>query len=62
MGKVRAEVVPQEVIRVAEMLDRGDFDLIALGRALLANPDWARRVEAGEVEQFRPFFRGVLDR
>jgi 2,4-dienoyl-CoA reductase-like NADH-dependent reductase (Old Yellow Enzyme family) len=26
------------------MLDRGDFDLVALGRALIANPDWPEKV------------------
>ena len=25
-------------------LARGDFDLVAIGRALIANPDWARRI------------------
>ncbi len=61
MGKIRADVVPQEVIRVAEALDRGDFDLIALGRALLANPDWAHKVETGQVDQLRPFSKEMLD-
>jgi 2,4-dienoyl-CoA reductase-like NADH-dependent reductase (Old Yellow Enzyme family) len=28
-------------------LERGDFDLVAVGRALIANPDWAHRVRNG---------------
>ena len=28
--------------------DRGDFDLVAIGRALLADPEWIRKTRAGE--------------
>ena len=34
--------------RLLEMLARGDFDLVAVGRALIVNPDWADRVRAGD--------------
>lgn len=33
--------------RLIEMLDRGDFDLVAVGRALIANPDWPKKIAAG---------------
>jgi len=36
-----------DLARVAERLDRGEFDLIAVGRALIANPDWASRIRSG---------------
>lgn len=62
MGKVRAEIAPHEIAGVASALDRGDFDLIALGRALLANPDWVRRVQAGRPESLRPFSKEMLGR
>jgi 2,4-dienoyl-CoA reductase-like NADH-dependent reductase (Old Yellow Enzyme family) len=29
---------------VAERVDRGEFDLFAVGRALLADPRWAHKV------------------
>ena len=29
-------------------LERGDFDLVAIGRAMIANPDWASRIREGE--------------
>jgi 2,4-dienoyl-CoA reductase-like NADH-dependent reductase (Old Yellow Enzyme family) len=29
-------------------LERGDFDLVAIGRAMIANADWASRIRAGE--------------
>ncbi|MEC9342326.1 MAG: 12-oxophytodienoate reductase, partial [Pseudomonadota bacterium] len=41
--------------RLVEMLDRGDFDLFAVGRALIANPDWPLIVARGAFDELRPF-------
>lgn len=38
---------------VAERFERGEFDLVALGRALLMDPDWVRKARSGEA--FLPF-------
>jgi 2,4-dienoyl-CoA reductase-like NADH-dependent reductase (Old Yellow Enzyme family) len=38
-----------------ERMERGEFDLVAVGRALLADPEWAQKVMAGETEGFVPF-------
>jgi 2,4-dienoyl-CoA reductase (NADPH2) len=35
-------------------LERGDADTIALGRALLADADWARKAREGQRERIRP--------
>jgi 2,4-dienoyl-CoA reductase-like NADH-dependent reductase (Old Yellow Enzyme family) len=41
--------------RLLEMLDRGDFDLVAVGRALITNPDWPKRIRDGRtVAPFDP--------
>ena len=37
---------PSTIQRVAERLDRGEFDLIAVGRGMIADPDWANKVRA----------------
>lgn len=37
--------------RLLEMLERGDFDLVAIGRSLLVNPDWPEKVRAGHVDR-----------
>lgn len=37
------------------MLDRGDFDLVAVGRALIANPAWPKLIKNGTTEDLRPF-------
>lgn len=37
------------------MLDRGDFDLVGVGRALLADPDWVKKVMTGDTAGLRGF-------
>jgi 2,4-dienoyl-CoA reductase-like NADH-dependent reductase (Old Yellow Enzyme family) len=41
--------------RLIEMMERGDFDLIAIGRALIVNPDWANKVRAGKLHELAPY-------
>ena len=37
------------------MFNRGDFDLVAVGRALIVNPNWAELVKAGKFNDLKPF-------
>jgi 2,4-dienoyl-CoA reductase-like NADH-dependent reductase (Old Yellow Enzyme family) len=46
--------------RLLEMLGRGDFDLVAVGRAMLADPGWARKVREGRFAALQPFTPEVL--
>ena len=39
--------------QIAEMIGRGEFDLLAVGRSLLADPDWPRKVREGRDEELR---------
>jgi 2,4-dienoyl-CoA reductase-like NADH-dependent reductase (Old Yellow Enzyme family) len=41
--------------RLLEMMERGDFDLVAVGRALIVNPDWPNKVRAGRFDQLKPY-------
>jgi len=45
---------------LTDMLNQNQFDLVAVGRALIANADWANRVQAGELEQLTAFNKGML--
>jgi 2,4-dienoyl-CoA reductase-like NADH-dependent reductase (Old Yellow Enzyme family) len=38
-----------------ERLERGEFDLAAVGRALLSDPDWAEKVRTGRSSELRTF-------
>jgi len=47
---------PTDIERLLEMMERGDFDLIAVGRALIANPDWVEKVQRGAAPaEMKPF-------
>lgn len=43
------------ISRLVDMLARGDFDLVAIGRALLADPAWAAKVRDGQFDELRVF-------
>ena len=38
-----------------ERLARDEFDLVAVGRALIANPDWPRQIRDGQIAGLRRF-------
>jgi len=50
----------RDVDDVAAFVERGEFDMIAVGRAMVANPDWANLVAAGHAHRLRPFTRDLL--
>jgi 2,4-dienoyl-CoA reductase-like NADH-dependent reductase (Old Yellow Enzyme family) len=50
-----SEITTRNLAVLAEMLERGDFDLVGVGRALIANPDWANLVRAGRFDALRPY-------
>ncbi|MEZ5688304.1 MAG: hypothetical protein R3E21_05875 [Caenibius sp.] len=43
-----------------DRLEQDEFDLIAVGRALIANPDWAKKVREGRMADLLPFRREML--
>jgi 2,4-dienoyl-CoA reductase (NADPH2) len=54
-GRFRTPALAERV------LASGDADFIGLGRALLADPDWAAKAQAGEPSQIRPCIGIVQD-
>jgi 2,4-dienoyl-CoA reductase-like NADH-dependent reductase (Old Yellow Enzyme family) len=45
---------------VIARLDRGEFDLVAVGRALLQDPEWAVKVKAGRFNETRDYDAAAL--
>jgi 2,4-dienoyl-CoA reductase-like NADH-dependent reductase (Old Yellow Enzyme family) len=41
-------------------LERGEFDLVAIGRALITNPAWPSLVRSGALATLQPFHRNAL--
>ncbi|MGG1553790.1 NADH:flavin oxidoreductase [Paenibacillus ferrarius] len=46
--------------KLIERLTRGEFDLVAVGRALLSDPAWAAKIRDGRTEELQPFTREAL--
>ena len=42
-------------------MERGDFDMIAVGRALIVDPDWAEKIREGRMEQFVDYTPQALE-
>jgi len=54
---------PASLDELLRRFDRGDFDLVAVGRALISDPDWALKVREGrtaELSDFSPAALGSL--
>ncbi len=56
-----AVATPVSIGRLEEMLARGDFDLVAVGRALLADPNWLEKVRTGRNDEMVPFSYALQD-
>jgi 2,4-dienoyl-CoA reductase-like NADH-dependent reductase (Old Yellow Enzyme family) len=41
-------------------MEKEEFDLIAVGRALLGDPRWAAKVKAGDSADLKPFEAAAL--
>ena len=46
--------------KLIDRMERREFDLIAVGRALIVDPDWAAKVRAGRLEELTPFDASAL--
>lgn len=50
----------QEIGELLARLERQEFDLIAIGRALLADPAWVRKIREGRLEELAAFDPAAL--
>ena len=51
---------PASIGNLATLLKRGDFDLVAVGRSLISNPEWARLVRAGQESELLAYDQSNL--
>ena len=52
------------LVPLQQMFQRGEFDLVALGRALIGNPEWCELIRSGQIHRIRGYsqdFLGELD-
>jgi 2,4-dienoyl-CoA reductase-like NADH-dependent reductase (Old Yellow Enzyme family) len=55
-----ADSRPARLDELLRRLERGDFDLVGVGRALLADPDWVAKVRRDAFDALRPYSPAVL--
>ena len=48
------------LVELIKRFDRQEFDLVAVGRSLIADPEWAAKVRAGNLQSIRPFQKDDL--
>lgn len=54
------EAEPANLDELERRLAADEFDLVALGRALIANPEWPNMVRAGRSDELRPYTQDML--
>ena len=44
-----------DLTELTRRLERGDFDLVAVGRAILQDPEWVKKIKEGKTEELSGF-------
>lgn len=52
---------PAPLTELLRRYERGEFDLVGVGRALLADPQWVKKVRGGQFEDLVPFEAKAVD-
>ncbi len=58
-GRAGGRIPPAPVDRLLEQFEAGEFDAVAVGRALLADPAWVNRLRDGALAGFNGFDAAV---
>ncbi|HRK19942.1 MAG TPA: 12-oxophytodienoate reductase, partial [Hyphomicrobiaceae bacterium] len=59
-GQKGASVDGGHFERLVEMVADGEVDLVAVGRMLIADADWAIKLREGRLDEFPPYSRAAL--
>ncbi|MNK23908.1 NADH:flavin oxidoreductase / NADH oxidase family protein [compost metagenome] len=51
---------PSSLDELVRRMDRGDFDLVAVGRPLLADPNWVEKIKNNRTEELKGFSKDAL--
>jgi len=60
MGETIDGRVEQSLRELVDRFNRDEFDFVAVGRSLISDPDWIRKIRAGHYGEVRIFSRGDL--
>ncbi len=59
-GKTDEVAQPASIEGLLERLNNQEFDLVAVGRALITDPEWAAKIRDGREQDILPFSRDAL--
>lgn len=51
---------PTGIEKLVDRFDKGEFDLVAVGRALLVDPNWVNKIREGNLEAIKPYTKDAL--
>ena len=51
---------PASLDGLIKRLEKGEFDLVAVGRALISDPDWVKKIQGGREDELMDFDRAHL--
>ena len=51
---------PASLDELVKRMDRGDFDLVAVGRPLLADPAWVQKIQSNRTDELKGFTKEAL--
>jgi len=51
---------PSSLDELLRRMDRGDFDLVGVGRPLLADPNWVKKIHEGRTDELVGFTKAAL--
>jgi 2,4-dienoyl-CoA reductase-like NADH-dependent reductase (Old Yellow Enzyme family) len=54
------EAEPASLDDLVRRMEGNEFDLVAVGRALIANPEWANNVRDGQSAELQPYKTELL--
>ncbi len=55
------ESEPASLDELLKRMNAEEFDLVALGRALIANPDWPAKIQTGDIENLAAYKKEMLE-
>jgi 2,4-dienoyl-CoA reductase-like NADH-dependent reductase (Old Yellow Enzyme family) len=51
---------PAGIENLTERMEKGEFDLVAVGRALLVDPEWLAKIRHGALSDIKPYTKDAL--
>ena len=60
-GTTFREAEPASLENLQQRLENDEFDLVAVGRALITNPDWVQKLHEGKADEIKPYVAKSLE-